>query len=484
MTGTRGPRARGAYPVSFMRQSAGISSILSAILACGAAPGAGAFAHGAAPQDATVTLARPVDVRARLLSGGTFAGKLECWDATSLHGSFGTRGWNQLVAADLRRIYAQVMTRTNGAQWLTLAELLASSSDGAPLAEDAFKQAKQHGQTDEQVAAARARAKQAAEDRAQREREESEKRLKGDAPRGTGQGAESPTSTASTASPAPFALWPVLTTAQQADAAAATRKNMAHALDVAGIRADPVESRFFVIGGDLPKGDLERLGRDMDAAVLWGMAILGLPTETAPFWGKPTMLAVATEDTYSVAEAALYNAKVAPGQQAALHVEGPMVSMTAWRGNDATGFRTAALQQVARALLYRAHSGAPLPEWAESGFADWVARGTDTRAPIDRDRRAKGLAFLRGGGQAAAVMASSAANGTWPGPGGTGPAAAYLVVDFMIAERPSQLALWVGAIKGGAPWEDALKRVYGVTAAELGASVNLWYRTNDGAPRR
>ncbi|MBL9141532.1 MAG: hypothetical protein JNK53_06660 [Phycisphaerae bacterium] len=391
------------------------------------------------------------------------------------------------------------MNRADGAQWLVLAELLAGSSDGRALAEESFKQAALHGQREDQLAAARTRASAVVAAREAREQAEKDVRLKksggggaagnggaggsGGAAAG-GAGAGGAGGAAESERVAPIVPWPALTAAEQTDACALTRKGFDHALQVSGIRIEPVASKYFVLGGDVSKAELESLGRDMDAATEWGMTILGLSKDASPFWGKPTLLALTTQESFAVSEAALYGAKVTAGQHAALHTDGPQAFMTAWRGNDAVAFRTAVLQQVAKALLHRTHSATALPEWAEQGFADWVTRGADTRAPIDRERRPIGLKFIREGGQVANVLAATSANGQWPGTNGVALAVAYLTVDFMIAERPPLFSQWVGAIKAGAPWEAATQQVYGVTPAQLGGSVTAWYRTNDGAPRR
>jgi hypothetical protein len=124
-----------------------------------------------------------------------------------------------------------------------------------------------------------------------------------------------------------------------------------------------------------------------------------------------------------------------------------------------------------------------LPDWADDGLSEWVARACVPRCGIDAARRPQGLAFFRQGGDATRVMAMDAASGTWPGDAEVGRAVGYLLVDLMLAEQPAGFASWVRAVKGGKPWPQALAEDFGADPVRLAAGAAAWYRTNDGAPR-
>ena len=100
---------------------------------------AAAFAAAAQAQG---TIERPVEVRARLVGGATFTGKVTAWTLDGITGSFGEHAWLDLVAADLRRTFMQVMDRKDAAQWTRLGELLAAAAGGKQMSDDAFAQAK------------------------------------------------------------------------------------------------------------------------------------------------------------------------------------------------------------------------------------------------------------------------------------------------------------------------------------------------------
>ena len=49
------------------------------------------------------TLARPIEVRGKLVSGATFSGQLRRWSDDGIEGSFGRHAWLDLVGPDVRR---------------------------------------------------------------------------------------------------------------------------------------------------------------------------------------------------------------------------------------------------------------------------------------------------------------------------------------------------------------------------------------------
>lgn len=429
---------------------------------------AASFAWAALPACAEVTLERPVEVRARLASGGNVAGRLTAWSADGITGSFGEHAWLELVAPDLRRLYVQLMDRRSSEQWMRLGELLGAAKGGAQLAADAFAQARRLGATEEALAAARARSAAAATAREERERMEAERRL---------QDAVLPDD----ASAAP---WPVLTDAERTAATARMREEAAAALEVAGIRCEPVETEFFVLCGDLPRADLQRWARDLDAMYARVAETLGIPKGVNLFWGKAVVLAFERQDTFRLAEAAVFRHKAPASLRGVCHMRGPQAFISIYRGNDELEFAGTLVHETTHAIVHRYATPVRLPEWANEGFAEWVARTCVPRSRVDASRRPQGLAFFRQGGDPGKVMAMDGQDGSWPGDNAIGYSVGYLLVDLMIADRPARFGAWVKAVKGGKPWQQALAEDFGVDAPRLGQSAVQWYRTNDGPPRR
>ncbi|MFO0962315.1 MAG: hypothetical protein U0625_05350 [Phycisphaerales bacterium] len=430
----------------------------------------------AAPDAWPRTLAKPIEIRARLATGGSFAGTLESWDLQTLTGSFGTRSWSELATADLRRVFTQVMDRRSATQTLALAELLASATDGARASEELFRSAAQLGATPEQIDAARTRARGALAARAERDRAERERRL-----REKQGGAPAAPATPDGAAPAAPTPWPGITEADRTAARAAVRESARAALEIVAVRADPLETPHFLLAGDLPAAELRQWGQHLECAYERATAALGIQPNAEILVGPVLVLAFEKEDSFKLVEAGSFKSKPVAGARSAFHAEGPRTSIVAWRGNDPQQLAATLLMDAARAVLHRHLSAAPLPEWAETGFAWWCAHACMPQGSAVNTRRAQGLAFLRQGGDPARVMASTAAAATWPG--AAGEPVGYLLVDLMIAEHPERFAAWVRAVKGGKPWTQALAEDFGVAPAALAQGASTWYRTNDGAPR-
>lgn len=429
---------------------------------------AAAFLAAVVRAHAQGVLDRPVEVRARLVSGGSFAGKLTAWTEDGITGSFGEHAWLDMVAADLRRLYVQVMDRRSAAQWLRLGELLGSAKDGAQLSADAFAQARRLGASEESVSAARARAEAAGAARGERERMERERRL---------QDAALPADS-------PATPWPVLSDAERADATKRMREEAAAALEVAGIRCEPVETEFFILCGDLPRAEMQRWARDLDAMYARVAETLAIPKGINLFWGKAVILAFERQDTFRLAEAAVFGHKAPASLRGVCHMKGPQAYISIYRGNDELEFASTLVHETTHGMMHRYATPARLPEWANEGFAEWVARTCVPRSRVDASRRPQGLAFFRQGGDAAKVMAMGGQDGTWPGDNAIGYSVGYLLVDLMIADRPARFGSWVKAVKGGRPWQQALAEDFGIDAPRLAQSAAQWYRTNDGPPRR
>jgi len=337
------------------------------------------------------TLDRPVEVRGRLITGAAFAGKITSWTTDRFVGSFGEYGWSDLVAADLRRIYVQVMDRKSAPLWINLGELLTGVKGGTQFADDAFSQAKRLGAAPDAIDAARTRGKAAFAAREERERMDREKRLQDDV-----------LPDDATAKP-----WPVLTDAERAQAVDRMRQEAVAAMQVAGVTAESVETDMFLMYGDLPRAELQRWGRELDSMYARVADVLAVPKGVNLFWGKAVILAFQKQDTFRLAEAAIFNHKAPPNLRGVCHMKGPQVYINIYRGNDELEFASTLVHETTHGIVYRYATPVQLPDWANEGFAEWVARTCVPRSKVDASRRPQGLAFFRQGGDAGKIMAMS-----------------------------------------------------------------------------
>lgn len=413
-------------------------------------------------------LERPIEIKVKTAGGTMIAGKLTAWSGTEITGSFGSRRWDDLLAGEVKRVFGLVMDRKSAADWLVLGEVLLAAKDGGKLADDAFAQAKRLGAQAGDLDAARARGAAARAAREERERMDRERRLQDEAlPDGA------------TAVP-----WPVLSDTERTAATDAMRKEAAAAMEVAGIRFEPVETDFFILCGDLPRWDMQPLGAQLDQMYRRVSSMLAVPEGLNLFWGKAVILCFERQDTFRLAEAAVFKHKASEWLRGICHQQGPRVFISIYRGNDPTEFASTMVHETVHGLIHRYATPLRIPTWANEGFADWVARECVPGSRVDQSRRKQGLEWLRKGGDPQRVMAMAMEDGTWPGQDSVGYAVSYLMVDLMIADRAPKFGAWVKAVKGGKPWQQALAEDFGVDPARLAASVTEWYRTNDGAPRR
>lgn len=413
-------------------------------------------------------LDRPVEIRARLISGAAFVGKVSAWSMDGISGSFGNHAWTDLVAADMRRVYIQLMDRKNAEQWTHLGELLTSARDGTQFADDAFAQAKRLGATPAIIDSARVRGQAAAIARKERERMDGERRLQ-----------ETALPDDATAKP-----WPVLTDAEQSSAIDAMRQQAIAAMTVAGVKYESVETDNFLVYGDISRLELQRWSRELDGLYTRVCDILVVPKGVKLFWGKAVVLAFDKQDTFRLAEAAIFNHKAPAMLRGVCHMKGPQVFISIYRGNDELEFASTLVHETTHGIIYRYATPIQMPDWANEGFAEWVACACVPRSKVDASRRPQGLSFFRQGGDATKIMALSGKDGTWPGDNAIGYSVGYILVDFMIATRHQKFGSWVKAIKGGKPWQKALAEDFGMAAPALAQAAAQWYRTNDGAPRR
>jgi hypothetical protein len=245
-----------------------------------------------------------------------------------------------------------------------------------------------------------------------------------------------------------------------------------------------VETGFFILCGDLPRADMQALGAQLDRMYQRVSSMLAVPDGINLFWGKAVILCFEKQDTFRLAEAAVFKHKASDWLRGICHQQGPKVFISIYRGNDPTEFASTMVHETVHGLVHRYATPLRIPTWANEGFADWVARECVPGSRVDQSRRKQGLEWLRKGGDPQRVMAMAMEDGTWPGEDSVGYAVSYLMVDLMIADRAPKFGAWVKAVKGGKPWQQALAEDFGVDPARLAASVTQWYRTNDGAPRR
>jgi hypothetical protein len=175
-------------------------------------------------------------------------------------------------------------------------------------------------------------------------------------------------------------------------------------------------------------------------------------------------------------EAAAFNAMVPRGVVGLCHQVGPQVFVNIFWSDDQDAFDSTLLHETVHGIVHRYYSPARLPDWANEGLSEYIAAVSFKSSPVDRNRRPQALDFIRGGGSVADIMRLNYEDGSWPGPNAIGYAVGYVVVELMIRQQPEAFGRWIRAIKGGKPWEQALREDFGFTVEAFAQTATEWYR--------
>jgi len=77
------------------------------------------------------------------------------------------------------------------------------------------------------------------------------------------------------------------------------------------------------------------------------------------------------------------------------------------------------------------------------------------------------------------VMRLNYGDGTWPGPDAIGYAVGYASVKLMVRQQPEAFGRWIRAVKGGKPWEQAMREDFGHPVEKFAPTIEQWYRNRE-----
>lgn len=415
-------------------------------------------------------LAKPIEIKAKTISGTHVKGMLERWSDEALTGSFGTRRWTELTAAELNRLYRNLMDEKNVAQWITLGELLMQVPDGERMSDAAFQKAKR---LDKESVPAIELAKSRG---AEKKRIEAERRLRSILPEGGDFDAKP---------------WPILTDKERQDAIVEMKKDAERIMRDAGASMPLVETKYFLLYSELPPQATSRWASQLDGMYEMVMTLFQVEPGINLFWGKAVVFIFPSRDRFRIVEGAAFKYMVPEGVIGLCHVSGPKVFVNSYLDADEFMFASVLLHETTHGIMHRYLTPKRLPAWANEGFADRIAHIAMTRAnlrnPMDRKRRDNGIPYMRQNGDIARIMRMSYEAGTWPGENAIGYSVGYLMCNFMLDVVPrvapsrgkDRFKDWVIAVKSGKPWEQALKEDFGFPVEQIAVEALRWFRTND-----
>ena len=428
------------------------------------------------PQEARGTniLEKPLKMSIRMISDAevvTFL--IEAWNAEGLLGANGLVHWEHIQYESLDRVFRKVMDRSSSTDWILLGELQLAHPDprGAPQSKQSFAAALTLTPgAGEHVEMARERGElRRAALLADRERLREQRNQARGTPGASGWW------------PLP---WPPMTPQARSQSIARQRAEAEALVSQNGLESFVlVESETFLVSTDLKPLEAATLVEDLESMIVHLGAPLELPAEARLFPAKMVLIVCATVEHYRTLELAVCGSASSSSDRANCHAFGPRVTVLIHHDSNERTFLARLARQVLIAALHLHGSPAPLPRWLAEGLADHVAAEIAPESTLDVQLRARGLAYIRAGGDPLSILEQIEDPTTdqlrWSDLEAPDRGVARLVCSLLIEQNPRGFARWIRAVKSGAPWRDALEAEYGATLERVAYITRAWHRLND-----
>jgi hypothetical protein len=277
--------------------------------------------------------------------------------------------------------------------------------------------------------------------------------------------------------------WPALSEAEQT---AAVQKQRAFFEEVRTKLNDDkllfYETKRFLVFSDLPASFINTLYvPNLDEMYVRLCGVYGIKPAENVWRGKATILAFAAQDNFQQFERVFYHGN-RPGAQGLEHPhEDGTVVISCFAGDDPKYLATVMVHETTHGFNWRYKAAEYLPSWVDEGAAEWVASHVVTcddsihRKVLVAMKRMQATRSLGGDFFTADQIAA------WQY------GVAVSITDFLLKYEPSGKAAtaprakaghryrdFIEAIKLGMSWEDALKKAYGLSPADL---VRLYGQT-------
>jgi hypothetical protein len=238
----------------------------------------------------------------------------------------------------------------------------------------------------------------------------------------------------------------------------------------------PLRTRFLLVGGQLPRSDLLRVGTTLDRTVQQLHTLMGRSDGEPPFSGRLGLVFLPQRDSFVLALADVFSIYAAPSTAAVLQTDGHCGIIIA----DARAPRGLLDHQLDRtvthAYLHALHSPLRLPAWANEGLATAVA--WSNAGPGSARGRAEAIAEVRDDVDFKPMLELEYGDGSWSA-GERAEARVGLLMERVMRERPKQLRNWILAVKHGEPWRAAFATHFDDTPDALVAWATRYFKVND-----
>ena len=421
------------------------------------------------------TLAKPEQVRAKLRDGSRVRAKVTAFDSEGFDGEgtvepekksdakpapFTRAKWLDVAPAELEALLGKILDEKQADDLVLKGELLLAIGESAPAEKAWTRAARLDPAMKPRIAKARTDAAARAAEAEAAERAGKHKAMCDGIPN---HGARP---------------WPLLDAKAQDEALAEMKRRAEQICRDANMRPAVVETRYFVLYGAVNEASMRECARSLDAMYEAVLELFGIPAGLNLFWGKAVVLLTPTEETFRLVEAAGFKTMTPKGVVGLCHQVGPAVFVNMFWSNDQDRFDSTLIHETVHGIVHRYYSDVRLPDWANEGLSEYIAMVSFKTSPVKKDRMPQALSYIRSGRSVADVMRLNYRDGSWPGPDAIGYAVGYAVVKLMIRQQPEAFGRWIRAVKGGKPWEDALREDFGHPVEAFAPTVEQWYRTN------
>lgn len=193
-----------------------------------------------------------------------------------------------------------------------------------------------------------------------------------------------------------------------------------------------------------------------------------------------------TRDAFELAEATLFSQAPLASRLATTHelpLDGAWVPLIdAWHDPDEATFRAAVGRALAMSLLreqFEIAGDRSLPAWIREGLASQLVAMHAAPPSLEPILRRNGLAFIRRGGDLAAVLSRPPEDPAWIDLNGAAQAVAFLAVQRLAEGRPQALDRFLAAVRSGMAVKVAFERAFGTSAEAFMDHLATYYRVND-----
>ncbi len=233
------------------------------------------------------------------------------------------------------------------------------------------------------------------------------------------------------------------------------------------------ETKFFLVLSDIPAAQVTPYVASLDAMYSKLSSAFGVPKDKNIWLGKCMVLAFLNEESFHAFERTFMDNTDTQGAQGLHHsASDGRAIISCYRGNNPSYFAVVLVHETAHGFLHRLRSSVHIPPWINEGVADWVAGAIVTQSKAVTERQKDGVDRLRQTGSLGVNFFDERAN-LQPWQYGI----ASNLTNFMLQIDAGRYRMFILGIKEGFKPEEALKRAYGMTPADLiaqyGRSIGL-----------